>query len=186
MLLVDYILFWGFYNALPRLPVFDVFFATISSLGHPNLIWVPLIIGFLLFHHKKKGWILLEAVFAMGIGVVLNEFLIKEIFARPRPFELFANVVSMDPTADGFSFPSSHAIAALSLATVIALSTKDIRIHIGLAIYAVLVCYSRIYLGVHFPLDVLAGAAIGIIMGLLSSNLFPNFYKSLFHKEGHF
>ncbi|PIS42759.1 MAG: hypothetical protein COT24_01830 [Candidatus Kerfeldbacteria bacterium CG08_land_8_20_14_0_20_40_16] len=185
-MLLDQILFWGFYNGLPHLPVFNVFFTAISSSAYPSLIWLPLVIGFLLYHHRKRGWILLEAVFAMGIGVVFSEFILKEIFARPRPFEVFSNLSSMDPTATGFSFPSSHAVAALSLATVIALSTKNIKIQALMTSYAILVCYSRIYLGVHFPLDVVAGALLGVLLGWLSSQFLPHFYKSLFRKAGYF
>jgi membrane-associated phospholipid phosphatase len=88
----------------------------------------------------------------------------KAIADRPRPYEVMADAVLRQQPAHGTSFPSSH--TAITVAVVIALVPFLVRPRAAAAIaYAVLVGWSRVYLGVHYPLDVLAGAGIGIAVG---------------------
>ena len=88
----------------------------------------------------------------------------KVIANRPRPYQVVADAVLRQPPAHGTSFPSSH--TAVTVAVVIALVPFLPRVLAGVAIgYAVLVGWSRVYLGVHYPLDVLAGAGIGMAVG---------------------
>ena len=103
------------------------------------------------------------AAVAAGAAWVLAH-VAKAIADRPRPYEVMADAVLRQQPAHGTSFPSSH--AAVTVAVVIALVPFMVRPLAAVAIgYAVLVGWSRVYLGVHYPLDVLAGAGIGIAVG---------------------
>ena len=88
----------------------------------------------------------------------------KAVADRPRPYGVVAGAVLRQQPAHGTSFPSSH--TAVTVAVVIALVPFLARPLAGAGIgYAVLVGWSRVYLGVHYPLDVLAGAGLGLAAG---------------------
>ena len=108
------------------------------------------------------------AAFVAGAGAWLASSALKEIVERPRPRLAGLGRVPRE-VADGFSWPSSHAAIAAALATVLLLTFARGRFGRGLVIAAaVLVAVARVYLGAHWGLDVLGGAALGVLAGYVA------------------
>jgi undecaprenyl-diphosphatase len=135
----------------------------VTSLGSIIVLAILLIavVGYLLLEHQRRAaWLMLGAVVG---GVVLND-LLKFAFARPRP-----DAVSSAVQVFTSSFPSGHAalsaITYLTLGAILARTHTSVRMRIYVMSLAVtvtgLVGLSRVYLGVHYPTDVLAGWCVG-------------------------
>jgi undecaprenyl-diphosphatase len=151
------------------------FFDFIMYWASDKWIWIPLYIFFayLLFKHFGiKAWIL---VLMAGLTIVFSDLtsthLFKEVFHRPRPCHepALAGIIHLVNGNCGgkYGFISSHASNSFALATFLALLLgKKIRFFTPLILlWALLLCYSRIYLGVHYPGDVIVGAILGAGIG---------------------
>lgn len=126
------------------------------------LIVIVLAVGYVVVRNRSIMPVATGAVAASAAWALAN--LAKVVANRPRPYEVVAGAVLRQHPAYGTSFPSSH--TAVTLAVVIALVPFLPRALAGVAIaYAVLVGWSRVYLGVHYPLDILGGAGVGIAVG---------------------
>jgi undecaprenyl-diphosphatase len=149
-------------NSLQDLNLESVFW-TITVLGSLEfgLIWFG---GMWLMRRSDLAAYLLVAIL---IEVVVITFM-KEAVMRHRPFETITHIGWLY-SQESWSFPSGHAAGAFTLATVIGLKVK--RTLPLMAVIASLVAFSRIYVGVHFPMDVIAGSLIGILIGLLTVSL---------------
>jgi undecaprenyl-diphosphatase len=131
--------------------------------------WVkgPLLVGIGLcsdLHRRRLPLTFLAAAVATGAASIVAHVL-KEAFDRPRPPVAEPGLGSLTPLPDNPSFPSGHSATAFAAATAVAILSPRLR-PAALAIAAA-VGLSRIYLRVHFPLDVLAGALIGAGVGAL-------------------
>jgi undecaprenyl-diphosphatase len=91
--------------------------------------------------------------------------ILKKLVSRPRPCLTIADARIVAACSQSPSFPSNHAANAFAFATFVAVSTRQ-RSAIAFAL-AALVAYSRIHLGVHYPLDVVAGAVLGCLLGII-------------------
>ena len=87
---------------------------------------------------------------------------IKAIVDRPRPFERYAQPETLVPHSRDASFPSGHASTSFAAATMLSLAFPPLAP--ALYLLAAAVAFSRVYVGVHYPLDVLAGAALGTLV----------------------
>ena len=92
-------------------------------------------------------------------------WLLKRLTGRVRPPLQLPDIHTLVPLPTSDSFPSGHSATAFAAATVLALALRSGRVTAALFVLAAAVGYSRLYVGVHFPLDVLAGAALGVVTG---------------------
>lgn len=155
---------WTILHAIRDLttcPFLDFLLPRLTTLGNGGAIWVAAGCGLLCTRKYRKQGILLLAGLAVG-GLVGNAFL-KNLIARPRPCWLDPSVPLLIPTLQDYSFPSGHTMASAIGATI--LTRTDRRFGYAAIPLAVLIAFSRLYLYVHFPSDVLAGAVIGVCIG---------------------
>lgn len=140
---------------IPHNIIFDYFFSFFSMKGGSILIWIVIIVLLIIFEEKiNKKFIIYFAISLITTALVVN--VIKNFIHRPRP-QLISNVCPLD-----FSFPSAHAATAFAAAGVLTYFDKKRKWFYYTV--AVLIFYSRIYLGCHYFLDVIIGAIIGYII----------------------
>ena len=104
--------------------------------------------------------VLFSLLLAMGLQIVAY-FAIKQTFSRQRPFAIFKEVSCIVHPLDRYSFPSGHAAAAFVLLGTVGVFYS--HMFLPFLLLAILIAFSRIYVGVHYPSDVLAGALLGIL-----------------------
>lgn len=141
--------------------------------------WIPLYILIVLFFIIKfqyKSWIPLVILAAcVGISDKGSAGIIKPLVERTRPCNevgVKARVVGVE-CRNSFSFPSSHATNHLCIAMFLTILFRKEKWywHISWFIWAILIAYSRIYVGVHYPLDIIGGGILGAVIGYCGGKL---------------
>ena len=156
-----------------RTPVLDAFFALITHLGSETLFMALAIIVFWCVS-KKRGYYLLAVGF---FGTMVNQFL-KLVCRVPRPWVKDPNFTIVEGAradATGYSFPSGHTQSAVSSLGCTARFTGKKWLRWACIVLTALVAFSRMYLGVHTPADVLTALAMGVVLVFV---LYPIFEKS--------
>ncbi len=147
---------------------------TITSLGNAGLFWILLALVLLSF--KKTRKIGLACAVSIAIGALITNLILKNWIARIRPYEALESLSILVSKPHDFSFPSGHSTASFAGAWALFRNTKS-RWRIPALVLAALIALSRLYVGVHYPTDVLAGCAIGILSGEISTRIVHRFIK---------
>jgi undecaprenyl-diphosphatase len=122
----------------------------------------------ILFVGRIRGLrFLVLAVVSLVVADAIGNHVFKQVFLRARPCIVLEGVRLLVGCTNSPAFPSNHAVNAGALATLVVLYMP--RVWLPAAALAVLVGYSRIYVGAHYPLDVLAGGVLGIVVAIVFS-----------------
>jgi membrane-associated phospholipid phosphatase len=164
---------------------------TIMLVARNPLTWIPLYLFMIWYFLKKSGsraWqIILFSVVNLAVTDSVST-LFKNIFERARPCydaEISGLVRHLIDCGGEYSFPSSHAANHFGLATfwfwcILKITGKKWN---WLWIWASLICYAQIYVGKHFPSDIVAGALLGMLIGTAMSKMYELFQTSKFNAQ---
>ncbi len=160
----------------------DFLVPLVTKLGDGGIFWIALAVIFLFFKKTRKTGLAMG--FALIFGLLVGNLTLKPLVGRIRPYDIagyeaIREALLVAPLED-FSFPSGHTLASFEGATAIFMFNK--KWGIGAYVIAVLVAFSRLYLFVHYPTDVLAGLILGVTFGILGSML-SRFIFSKFEKK---
>ena len=152
----------------------DTVMKFITHLGDYGALWIITAIAMLCFKKTRKAGFCLAI--SLALTAIIGNVILKNLFARTRPF-IAANVPIIINAPSGFSFPSGHTSSSFAAATALSLHYK--KYAVIFYIVAALIGFSRIYLYVHYPSDVVAGAILGVVVAIASCKLTKNYKKTL-------
>ena len=175
-------------------PVLDPCMLFLGSINDYAVVWLVLLGALAALGGKTGRWAALAGLAALVLGFVSSEAL-KSLVMQPRPFVSLPDVRLLISPPSSYSFPSVNATYAFAASSGASLTARRLlgRLPIwvwGFLALAVAVSYSRVYVGVHYPSDVLSGAIIGILIGWLVASIGFRFGKvrafggPTFHDEG--
>jgi undecaprenyl-diphosphatase len=148
-------------------PTLDVVLPFVTDARHYTLLFVIAAIILVVLGRLDGFRFLILAVVSVMVADAISSYIIKHVIIRPRPCITLEGVRLLVGCTDSPSFPSNHAVNATVLATLVTLYMP--RLWFPAIALAILVGYSRVYVGVHYPLDVLLGGLLGLVVALVLS-----------------
>ena len=163
-------------------PLLDRIMVFITQLGDLGLIWLLLAAVLLLCPATRRTGACV--LLAMALGLMFGNGLLKNLIARPRPYAADPSILLLiPPSREAFSFPSGHTLHAFAAACSVGLAGHR-RLFCFVLPLTALIGFSRIYLMMHYPLDVFAGALLGFCAAAAARRLLPVLEAALFRRGG--
>lgn len=147
----------------------DKIMICITSIGNLGLIWIA--ISVLLLISKKYRRVGILCIASLILSSLIGEVVLKNLVQRGRPFTAIEGINLLVKAPKSFSFPSGHTASSFAVATVIGRKIKNFKLPIYILAFAI--AFSRLYLYVHYPSDVL----VGILIGIVSANIILYIYN---------
>ena len=140
----------------------------ITMLGDAGVIWI--ILAFILLCTKKYRKTGTVMAVALVTGYMITNLFLKNLVMRPRPYEVVEGLESVIGVVKGSSFPSGHTTSSIAAGFVMFQNMKN---YVGILSFslAILISFSRLYLGVHYPTDVLMGVVVGIFSAYFAKHM---------------
>ena len=152
----------------------DKIFPNITFLGNAGIFWILLTAVMMCFKKTRRAAVC-SALALLG-SLILNNFILKPLVGRVRPYEVIEGLRLIGKKATDPSFPSGHTAASIASAVALCRFLKK-RWSVPLLVLALAISFSRLYIGIHFPTDVLAGFLDGILLGILACVIESILYK---------
>jgi len=132
----------------------------ITLMGDNGLIWLVLLLLLLIYPKTRKLGMVAGLSFLLCVGVAE---VIKNLVMRPRPFLTIAELVPLVKPPQSYSFPSVHTVSSFSVAWILLWSQEGKAVRYTVFAFALLMAFSRLYVGVHYPSDVLTGILLAFL-----------------------
>jgi undecaprenyl-diphosphatase len=157
---------------------FDVLMPFISSINNQGDVWIALAIILMINKNIKIRRLGITILIALALGAILGDQILKNLIARPRPIgeEFDFNFIIKLPKS--YSFPSGHTASSFAVFGVFLFSKA--RYKYWVLLLASLIAFSRMYLHVHYPSDIIGGIVLGILCGWAAVRI----GKAFFRKDG--
>lgn len=165
-----------------RAPVLTAVLSFYTHLGDKGLLFIALALLLLLFRQSRKGGA--AALVGMLLGLLVTNVTIKPLVARARPWVVMEGFTALVAEHDPNSFPSGHSCSAFAFAAALWVTLPWKWARVAALLSAVVMAFSRLYVGVHFPSDVLTGVLIGTLCGLAGAWLVNYFTRRLSERRG--
>lgn len=156
-------------------PVLDKIMVAFTTLGDAGIIWIVLAVVLLFSKKYRKCGI--NMALALVVMLILGNVILKNIFMRDRPCWLDESIKLLIENPHDYSFPSGHTFSSIAAASVILMRHRTEGI-IAMFI-ALLIAFSRMYLFVHFPTDILASLLLGVVTAVVTYMLTNKYYDKL-------
>lgn len=161
-------------------PAMDIVIPALTQLGDNGMVWIVFALVLLCLPKERRNGA--QVLLALLFSTILCNLILKNLFSRVRPCDINTAVQLLIPHPLDRSFPSGHTSAGFAVATAL-MKNKAVGRKTAM-VFAVLIGFSRLYLYVHFPTDVLGGIAVGVLMGLLAAWAYPRLEKKFRRRGG--